>query len=101
MRSAYYAQMRELAQKVRVENDLTTPRVTRSDMRKIYKAHKIKLDYWPHRFKGLRGAYFNDELGPTVMIAKGLPDDPTIFTMGHELKHHLMDRDLPISYWCT
>ena len=57
--------------------------------------------YWlflPCIFKGLRGAYFNDELGPTVVLAKGLPQDPIVFTMAHELKHHLTDRALPISY---
>jgi len=36
-------------------------------------------------------AYFNDEYGVTVLLAGGLPDDPTIFTMAHELKHHLVD----------
>ena len=25
------------------------------------------------------------------MLAGGLPDEPTIFTMAHELKHHLVD----------
>src|SRR5204863_211362 len=39
-----------------------------------------------------RGAYFHDEIGTHVMLAKGLPDEPTIFTMGHELKHHFLDR---------
>jgi Zn-dependent peptidase ImmA (M78 family) len=28
------------------------------------------------------------------MIRKDLPDDPMIFTMAHELKHHLVDSDL-------
>jgi Zn-dependent peptidase ImmA (M78 family) len=32
------------------------------------------------------------------MLAKGLPEDPTVFTMAHELKHHLTDRSLPLSY---
>ncbi|HEV8072402.1 MAG TPA: ImmA/IrrE family metallo-endopeptidase [Planctomycetaceae bacterium] len=26
-----------------------------------------------------------------------MPEDPTIFTMAHELKHHLVDRDLPVA----
>jgi Zn-dependent peptidase ImmA (M78 family) len=46
----------------------------------------------------LRGAYINDDCGATVMLAKGLPEDPTVFTMGHELKHHLADRELSLSY---
>jgi len=47
--------------------------------------------HFRHGFKQLRGAYFNDEFGVTVMLAGGLPDEPTIFTMAHELKHHLVD----------
>jgi Zn-dependent peptidase ImmA (M78 family) len=62
-------------------------------MRRIYREEGIRIDLWPHRLRGLRGAYFYDQLGPAVMIAKGLPDEPTIFTLGHELKHHLVDRD--------
>jgi Zn-dependent peptidase ImmA (M78 family) len=27
------------------------------------------------------------------MLAGGLPDEPTIFTMAHELKHHLVDSE--------
>jgi Zn-dependent peptidase ImmA (M78 family) len=52
---------------------------------------------WPYKLKKLRGAYFNDENGASVMLAKGLPDDPMIFTMGHELKHHLVDRESIVS----
>jgi len=32
------------------------------------------------------------------MLAKGLPQDPMVFTMGHELKHHLVDADSSLSY---
>lgn len=97
-RSAYYEKMKDLARQVRAEHGLTSPRVLRSDMRRIYKAHGIRIDLWPHKFKRLRGAYFFDEFGPTVMLAGGLPEDPTVFTMGHELKHHLVDRGLGLSY---
>jgi len=40
----------------------------------------------------------NDELGATVMLAKGLPQDPMVFTMGHELKHHLTDSGSSLSF---
>lgn len=85
--------MRTLALETRAKYALTTPRVLKSDMRRIYKDQGIRIDLWPYRLKKLRGAYFNDEGGPSVMLAKGLPDDPMIFTMGHELKHHLVERD--------
>src|SRR5687767_2508627 len=91
-RSEYYRQMRELAGQTRAHYGLTTPRVLRSDMRRIYRDQGIHIDLWPHRMKKVRGAYFDDDLGPTVMLVKGLPADPMVFTMAHELKHHLVDR---------
>ena len=97
-RWTYYEEMKALARKTRSENGIVGYRVMKNDMRRIYKSNGITLDYWPHKLKGLRGAYFSDECGTSVMIAKGLPLDPLIFTMAHELKHHLVDRDTGISY---
>jgi Zn-dependent peptidase ImmA (M78 family) len=97
-RFAYYESLKELARQVRAEHGLAGPRVLRSDLRRIYQAHGIRIDLWPHRFKQLRGAYFNDDLGATVVLDRNLPPEPMIFTMGHELKHHLADRGLGLSY---
>ena len=92
-RSEYYRQMRLLAGQIRDQYGLQTPRVLKSDLRRIYKDQGIHIDLWPYKLRKLRGAYFNDAEGASVMLARGLPDDPMIFTMGHELKHHLVDRD--------
>src|SRR5579863_10017727 len=97
-RSEYYAQLKELARATRARFGLTSPRVLRSDLRRIYRAEGIRIDLWPYRLKKLRGAYVNDEFGPTVMLAKGLPQDPMVFTMGHELKHHLTDSRSSLSF---
>jgi Zn-dependent peptidase ImmA (M78 family) len=97
-RSEYYQEMRALARTIRDQYGLCTSRVMKSDLRRIYKDQGVGIDLWPHKLRGLRGAYFNDELGPMVMLAEGLPADPMIFTMAHELKHHLVDRNLPISF---
>lgn len=97
-RSEYYREMKELARATREGYGLTTPRVQKSHLRKIYKAEGIRIDLWPHRLRDVRGAYFNDELGPSVMLDKKLPEDPMVFTMAHELKHHLVDRNLPVAY---
>lgn len=91
-RSRYYQRMKERARTLRGEHGLVTARVTLSDLRKIYKVLGIQLDLWPHFSPRLRGAYFNDPLGPTVAINSNLPNDPRAFTMAHELKHHLEDR---------
>jgi len=94
----YYEDLKQLARQVRAEHGLSSPRVLPSDLRRIYAYHGIELDEWPYRFRNLRGAFIDDDLGPTVMIAKGLPQDPMVFTMAHELKHFFRDRDLGISY---
>jgi Zn-dependent peptidase ImmA (M78 family) len=95
---SYYEDLKQLAREVRAENGLTSPRVVASDLRRIYAKNGIEIDEWPYRFRNLRGAFINDDLGPTVMLAKGLPQDPMVFTMAHELKHFFRDRDLGISY---
>ena len=94
----YYEELKLLARQVRAENGLSSPRVLPSDLMRIYAKHGIEVDEWPYRFRNLRGAFINDDLGTTVMLAKGLPRDPMVFTMAHELKHFFRDRDLGISY---
>lgn len=97
-RQAYFEELKLLARQVRAENGLRSPRVLASDLRRIYDRHGIVIDSWPYRLKHLRGAFISDELGTTVLLASGLPQDPMVFTMAHELKHFFRDRDLGISY---
>ena len=94
----YYEDLKLLARQVRAEHGLSSPRVLPGDLRRIYAHYGIEVDEWPYRFRHLRGAFINDDLGATVMLAKGLPQDPMVFTMAHELKHFFRDRDLGISY---
>jgi Zn-dependent peptidase ImmA (M78 family) len=96
--TAYYNDLKRLARQVREENGLKSPRVLPSDLRRIYFKNGIEIDMWPYRLRNLRGAFMCDDLGTTVMLAKGLPRDPLAFTMAHELKHFYRDRDLGISY---
>jgi len=93
-----YYYLKTLARKVRVEHGLTTPRVTEDDLQRIYSKEGIEVDFWPYRLKHLRGAFFYDDLGASVMVAASLPQDPKVFTMAHELKHFLTDKNLGISY---
>ena len=95
---SYYEDLKALARQVRAEHGLSSPRVLPADLMRIYARYGIELDEWPYRFRNLRGAFINDHLGATVMVAKGLPQDPMAFTMAHELKHFFRDRDLGISY---
>lgn len=97
-RQAYYEELKLLARQVRAEHGLRSPRVLASDLRRIYDRHGIVIDSWPYRLRNLRGAFISDHLGTTVMLASGLPQDPLVFTMAHELKHFFRDRNLGISY---
>ena len=92
-RYAYYDGLKALAREIRVQFEIDSPKVRRSDLRAIYKEYGIKIDLRPLKSSKLRGAYFNDEHGVSVLINKKLPDAPFIFTMAHELKHHLKDQD--------
>jgi Zn-dependent peptidase ImmA (M78 family) len=95
---AYYEDLKQLARQVRAEFGLRSPRVVESDLRRIYEKNGIVIDDWPYRLRNLRGAFISDHLGTTVMLASGLPQDPKVFTMAHELKHFYRDRHLGISY---
>ena len=95
---AYYEDLKQLARQVRAEFGLRSPRVVESDLRRIYEQNGIVIDDWPYRLRNLRGAFICDHLGATVMLASGLPQDPKVFTMAHELKHFYRDRHLGISY---
>ncbi len=89
--TGYYYEMRELALEVRARNGIEGSDLSMREMWRIYREEGIERLDFRHGFKDLRGAYFNDDCGVTVMLAGGLPDEPTIFTMAHELKHHLVD----------
>jgi len=95
---AYYEDLKQLARQVRAEFGLQSPRVVESDLRRIYEKNGIVIDDWPYRLRNLRGAFICDHLGTTVMLASGLPQDPKVFTMAHELKHFYRDRHLGVSY---
>lgn len=97
-KSEYYEELKLLARRVRAQHGLTSPRVLRSDVRRIYKHYGIRIDLWPFKLKSLRGVIINDSLGVSVMVKKSLPEDPRIFTMCHELKHFLTDSKLSYTY---
>lgn len=105
-RNEYYEELKVLARSTRIQFELSTPRVLISHLRKIYKYYGIQIDLWPRKgvpktvkLKGLRGAFFYDSYGASVLINRNLPDSPKIFTLGHELKHYLVDKNLG-TIWC-
>lgn len=97
----HYTEARKLATSIRAKYGLTTARVMVTDLRKIYKQEGIKqFEYWDKFSVRIKGAYFNDEHGTTVVISKRLITqiEPKVFTMAHELKHHLADNVSGVSF---
>lgn len=98
-RTEYYRKMTDLAQEQRSLFGIQGAKISRTDFRKIYKHYGIELSQWPlpnmsgKPLKKLRGVYFPDLHGKPSVLAARLPEEPYIFTLAHELKHHLMDRD--------
>jgi len=100
-RTEYYENMKAHARAIRSKHGLSSLKVKKSDIKAIYKEYNIQYDLWPvkdtpftAKFRKLRGAFFNDEHGTTIMISRSLPEAPAIFTMCHEFKHYLVDREL-------
>ena len=54
-RSTYYEEMKALARSMREQYGLSTPRIQRSDLRRIYRDQGIRIDLWPHRLREVRG----------------------------------------------
>jgi len=97
-----YAIARDLAREVRARYGLVTQRVMVGDLKKIYKQEGIdRVDYWDKfRSTRLKGAYFNDDYGKTVVINRRIIKqvEPKVFTLAHELKHHLIDQVVGVSF---
>lgn len=94
MSPSIYTTVRKLANDLRSSYGFSGACIKKSDVRRIYKDEGIRLDYRDDKLRHLRGAYFPSPLGPSVMIAKRLPEEPQIFTLAHELKHHFCDSAL-------
>lgn len=86
--------MRQLAQQKRDEYGLTTSNISLSRVRNIYKQEGITIDPCPNRLRKLKAAYFNDADGCSILLNMKLPEEPRLFAMLHELKHHYVDQQL-------
>jgi hypothetical protein len=97
----YYEMLKARARELRSEQSWTEPRVGLSELKHLCHAKGIeRIDLWPPAScKGakkrtkVRGLYTPNDGHPCVMVNRHLPKEQRIFTLGHELKHHLYDRD--------
>lgn len=92
-RSEYYEALKVLAREKRVALGIKTSAFGLREVRRIYRAEGITIDLWPHKLRKLRAAYFPNNGAPCVLLKKGMPVEPRLFSLLHELKHHFVDRD--------
>lgn len=93
--SEYYEELKQLARDTRQRYGLNSESVSLSSLREIYRAEEIHIDYWHHKLRKIRGAYLLVGSEPHVLVNGAIkPKEPRIFILAHELKHHLMDREL-------
>jgi Zn-dependent peptidase ImmA (M78 family) len=88
-----YEQLKSLASQKRSEYGVVTTEFGLQKVRSIYRDEGITLDYRATKPK-IRAIYMCDDDDPSVMINKALPEEPKLFSLVHELKHHYLDRSV-------
>ena len=91
-RSAYYDDMRELAREKRGLHRVDTAGFGLREVRGIYKVEGVRIDFWPLPYK-IKALYMCADGDCSVAIQRTLPDEPKLFALIHELKHHYRDRE--------
>jgi Zn-dependent peptidase ImmA (M78 family) len=90
-RSAYYENLKSLALEKRAEFGVKTDAFGLRELRNIYKHEHIRIDYWPLTYK-IKALYMCDDGECSVAVQRRIPDEPKLFALVHELKHHYCDR---------
>jgi hypothetical protein len=104
----YYEMVKERARELRRDRQWTEPRLGLRELKQLCIDQGIeKIDLWPpstcHGAKKrtkVRGIYSPNGGRPCVMVNRHLPKEQRIFTLGHELKHHLYDSDSDTPLLC-
>ena len=92
-RNTHFEELKELARTKRKFHNVDTSSFGLREMRKIYKSENITIDYRPLSYK-IKALYMCDDEHHSVAIKKTLPDQPKLFALAHELKHHYRDQEL-------
>jgi len=92
-RNIYYEDLKSLAREKREYYQVDTAKLGLREVRHIYRAEGIKIDYWPLPSK-IKALYMCADSQYSVAIPKKLPDEPKLFALLHELKHHYTDQEL-------
>ena len=91
-RHAHYQELKALAREKRGHYGVVTEAFGLREARQIFKAEGIRIDYWslPYKIKAL---YMCADGDCSVAVQRKLPDEPKLFALVHELKHHYRDRE--------
>lgn len=90
---ANYDAVIALAKAKRVEHSVSTKSLNIAAIRRVYKAEGVRIDKWKFGSK-IRAVYMVDDGDASVAIKDGMPKEPTLFSLVHELKHHFVDQAL-------
>jgi Zn-dependent peptidase ImmA (M78 family) len=91
-RDAYYEELKDLARKKRIVHRVDTTAFGLREVRKIYIAEGIRIDKWPLNYK-IKALYMCADGDCSVAVQQKLPDEPKLFALIHELKHHYVDQE--------
>lgn len=91
-RHAHYQDLKSLAREKREQYGVVTDAFGLRELRRIYKAEGIRIDYFPLPYK-IKALYMCADGDYSVAVQRRLPDEPKLFALVHELKHHYCDRD--------
>lgn len=92
-RHAYYEELKAFAREKRDFYGVDTATFGLREVRSIYKKEGIKIDYWPLPYK-IKALYMCADGEYSVAIQRTLPDEPKLFALTHELKHHYRDQEM-------
>lgn len=91
-RRHYYENLLNLARQKRTELQVDTAAFGLREVRAIYSREGIKIDHWPLPRK-IKALYMCDDGHCSVALQRTLPDEPKLFALVHELKHHYTDQE--------
>lgn len=92
-RNAYYENLKALAREKREYHTVNTASFGLREVRQIYKVEGIKIDQWPLP-STIKAIYMCADGYFSVAIQPKLPDEPKLFALIHELKHHYTDQEI-------
>jgi len=93
-RAGMYAHCKALALKKRAEHEVESAALNIPVMQRIYKKEGIRLDRQTLRGNRIGAAYYCEDGECSVLLNVKLPQEPKLFALAHELKHHYLDQEL-------